>query len=276
MDPGPAPPLPWPAMTTPPPATSVAGDWLTVNRVNWDGRVPVHVDSAFYDLPGFVEGRNSLRDFEVEEVGDVRGRSLLHLQCHIGLDTLSWARLGAEVTGLDFSVPALEVARDLAGRTGTAASSRFVTSDVYEAVTALDGRGPFDIVYTGLGALCWLPDLPRWARTVARLLAPGGFLHLTEFHPFSDVLGEDGRTVEEDYFARGPLVFDYPHTYTDGEELPAPRSVQWQHGLGDVVTALAGAGLRLEFLHERDGGHFRFPEGTGAPQVYSLQARKPE
>ncbi|MER7706726.1 methyltransferase [Kitasatospora sp. NPDC097605] len=263
-------------------------DWLAANRANWDGRVPVHVASDFYDVPGFVEGKESLRDFELAEVGEVSGKSLLHLQCHFGQDTLSWARHGATVTGLDFSRPAVETATELAGRIGMD-SARFVVSDVYEAVAALDGQR-FDIVYTGLGALCWLPDLTRWARTVASLLAPGGFLYLAEFHPFGDILAEDGRTVEYDYFHAEGRVWDEPGTYTDGEvasTVPAV-TVDWQHGIGEVVSALVAAGLRIEFLHEHDftvfarfpvlehDGVFRLPEGQPrVPLMYSLRASRP-
>ncbi|MEV0425103.1 class I SAM-dependent methyltransferase [Micromonospora sp. NPDC050495] len=148
-----------------------AADWRTANRANWDERVPIHVAGPFYDLPGFVAGRSTLHDFEVAEVGAVTGKKLLHLQCHIGLDTLSWARRGAVVTGLDFSAPAVAAAEDLAAQIGVT-TARFVTADVYDAVQALDGR-TFDIVYTGFGALCWLPDIDRWARTAADLVAPG-------------------------------------------------------------------------------------------------------
>ncbi|MDK9499500.1 class I SAM-dependent methyltransferase [Streptomyces katrae] len=248
-------------------------DWREANQANWDERVPIHLRSSFYDLPAFVAGRDSLQDFEPDEVGDVSGRSLLHLQCHIGLDTLSWARRGATVTGLDFSGPAVAAAGELAGRIG-ADTARFVTADVYDAVEALGGQ-TFDIVYTGFGALCWLPDITRWARTVADLLTPGGFLYLAEYHPFADVLSEDGQAVEHDYFERGALVFDEPGTYADlGAQTRSNRTVEWLHGIGEVVSALAAAGLRLEFLHEHDHGHFRLPAGLYVPQVYSLRAVK--
>ncbi|MFF8770608.1 class I SAM-dependent methyltransferase [Kitasatospora sp. NPDC015120] len=263
-------------------------DWLAANRANWDGRVPVHVASDFYDVPGFVAGREPLQDFELAEVGDVRGKSLLHLQCHFGQDTLSWARHGAAVTGLDFSRPAVEAATDLAARIGTD-TARFVVSDVYDAVDALGGQR-FDIVYTGRGALCWLPDITRWARTVESLLAPGGFLYLTEFHPFADTLAEDGRTVEYDYFHSEGTVWDEAGTYTDGAMAPtaATVTVEWQHGIGEVVSALVAAGLRVEFLHEHDftlfarfpvlehDGVFRFPAGQPrVPLMYSVRASKP-
>ncbi|GAA4233802.1 class I SAM-dependent methyltransferase [Actinomadura meridiana] len=249
-------------------------DWRAVNRANWDERVPVHSAGAFYDLPGFVAGRDTLRGFEAAEVGDVDGRTLLHLQCHIGLDTLSWARHGAAVTGLDFSEPALETARELAARIGVT-TARFVAADVYDAVHALDAR-TFDIVYTGMGALCWLPDINRWAQTAAALVAPGGFLYVAEFHPVADVLGEDGHTVEHDYFLRDPIVVDEPGSYA-APDVPTTETltIEWRHGVGDVVSAVAAAGLRVEFLHEHDNGHFRLPAGLDVPLVYSLRARKP-
>ncbi len=148
-------------------------DWLVANRASWDARTPIHVASQFYDVEGFVAGRKVLHDFEVEELGHVglTGRRLLHLQCHFGLDTLTWGRLGAEVTGLDFSAPAVLAARDLAARIGVEA--RFVRSDLYDAASALAGE-KFDIVYTGKGALNWLPDIDRWAEVVDTLLAQQG------------------------------------------------------------------------------------------------------
>jgi SAM-dependent methyltransferase len=219
--------------------------------------------------------------------GDVTGKRLVHLQCHVGLDTLSWARRGALVTGLDFSEPAIEAARSLAA--GLAIDASFTVADVYDAVTALGGRR-FDVVYTGTGALVWLPDMTRWARVVAALLAPGGFLYLVEGHPFGQILDDaQGAAVVSDYFDDQPQVEDYPYTYTDGPALRRVRSVQFRHPLGQVVTALAAAGLRIDFLNEHDfdafqryqslerhGGEFRFP--AGRPRVlmmYSLRATRP-
>ncbi len=248
--------------------------WATVNRANWDERVPVHLGGTFYDVPGFVAGAEVLRDFELAEVGEVAGKRLLHLQCHLGLDTLSWARRGAEVTGLDFSEPAVLEAARLAKRIG-ADTARFVASDVYGAVEALGGE-TFDIVYTGMGALNWLPDLARWARTVAALARPGGFVYLAEFHPVAELVAEDGITLVEDYFDRAPAVLDTPGSYADRDAgMASTRTVQWRHGVGDVVSALAGAGLRLEFLHEHAHGHFFLPPGPRVPLVYSLRASRP-
>ncbi|GAA4511368.1 MULTISPECIES: class I SAM-dependent methyltransferase [Nonomuraea] len=260
-------------------------DYLAVNRANWDERVAIHVASDFYDVPGFKAGGDPLRDFEIEEVGDVAGKSLAHLQCHFGLDTLAWARRGAQVCGLDLSEKAVETATALAEECGLEA--RFVAADVYDAPVALGGA--YDIVYTGIGALVWLPDMRRWAEVVAALLKPGGFLYLSEFHPFTDMLDDaEGSTVTFDYFRSDPQIWDEPYTYTGSEELANTTSVQFQHTLGEVVSALAWAGLRIDFLHEHDhtlfrrfgnleahGPVYRLPEGRPRiPLMFSIKASR--
>ncbi len=236
-------------------------DWLRVNRANWDERAVVHASGELYDLAGFRAGRSTLRPFELAEIGDVTGRSLVHLQCHLGQDTLSWARQGAEVTGLDFSAQALGIARGLAAEAGLEDRARFVEADVYEAGKVLDERR-FDIVYTGPGALVWLPDLDRWAAVAASLVADGGFVYLAEYHPLTGMLGVDGRTLERDYFDRRPMVVDEGSGYAGRAALENRLSVQWHHTLGEIVTALAGAGLRIEFLHEHPAAH-----GPGLPAL---------
>ncbi len=268
-------------------------DWHDANRARWDERVPIHVASDYYDLDAFRAGRDALPAFEVAEVGDVTGKTLLHLQCHIGLDTLSWARHGAaQVVGLDFSEPAVEAARGLAGSLGLGPDrAAFVTADVYDAQAAVPDSA-YDIVYTGVGALNWLPDIDRWAETAASLVAPGGFLYFAEFHPLTDSMdAETGSVVTDDYFSRDAWVDAPPGTYAD---LDAPtvhnRSVEWQHPVGRVVTALVAAGLRIEFLHEHDSapvrrfgtlerhadGRFRFPAGRPRiPLMYSVKASRP-
>jgi SAM-dependent methyltransferase len=271
------------------PGEAAGVDWLGLNRANWDDRVPVHLASEFYDLAGFRAGQDSLRPFELAEVGDVSGKRLLHLQCHIGLDTLSWARHGVLASGLDFSVPAIEAARSLAAELGIPAS--FVVSDVYGAVAALEGQR-FDIVYASIGSLVWLPDIPRWAQTVAALLAPGGFLYLVDGHPFAQILdGATGTVVTDDYFDDAPQVNDWRWSYT-GRSTPLAhqRSVQFQHTVGQMVTAIAEAGLHIEFLHEHDfdnwqrfdslqlqaDGNYRLPPGRPRiPMLLSLRASRP-
>ncbi|MER5768052.1 class I SAM-dependent methyltransferase [Streptomyces sp. NPDC001985] len=268
-------------------------DWREANRANWNERVPIHLASDFYELDAFRAGKEALRDFEIAEVGDVTGRTLLHLQCHFGQDTLSWARRGAaRVVGLDFSEPAVEAARGLAADLGMGPDrAAFVAADVYDAVAAVPDDA-YDIVYTGSGALCWLPDIRRWAETAAALVAPGGFLYLAEFHPITDTLDDEtGSRIVHDYFSRDAWVEETPGTYTGtGDELVSARTVEWQHPLGEVVSALCAAGLRLEFLHEREvslfprfenfvrdaDGYYRRPQGLPrVPQMYSLKATRP-
>jgi SAM-dependent methyltransferase len=258
-----------------------------LNRAFWDERVPIHTKSDFYDVDGFLAGASALRPFEPEELGDVQGLSLVHLQCHFGLDTLSWARLGAQVTGLDFSAPAMEAAAELTRRAGLQAD--WVTSDVMRAGEALGGRR-FDVVYTGLGALNWLDDIERWADVVTGLVAPGGRLYLVEFHPITEVFADETLAVENDYFHEGAR--DWPEEEGSYAELEAPTehnaTEEFAHTLGEVVSAIAARDLPIEFLHEHDytlfprwpnlrrekGGIYRFPPGTPSlPLMYSLVAR---
>ena len=253
----------------------------------------MHVAGDFYDLEGFRAGDEPLRDFELAEVGDVTGKSLVHLQCHIGTDTLGWARHGAErVVGLDFSGAAVRAARDLAAEEGWPQErAAFVEADVHQAASALP-EDSYDIVYTGVGALCWLPGIDRWAQVAASLVAPGGFLYLAEFHPLTDVLDDrTGTQIVHDYFCRQAQVEEAPGTYADSQ---APtvhdRNVQWHHPLGDVVSALAAQGLRVDFLHEHEvslfarfetferaeDGTYRFPSSfPRVPLMYSLRASRP-
>jgi SAM-dependent methyltransferase len=226
-------------------------------------------------------------------LGDVRGVELVHLQCHIGTDTLSLARLGAKVTGLDFSAPALEVARALAS--GCGADIDYVEADLYEAVAAL-GQARFDVAYTGIGALCWLPSIERWADIVSRLLKPGGRLFIREAHPMlwtlSDPRPDELLVVQYPYFetAQG-TEFIEPKTYVEHDhELSSPRFINFNHGIGQILTAVMGAGLRLTAFEEHqsipwdpfgaagyqgDDGEYRLreqPERMAAS--YTLQAIK--
>lgn len=260
-------------------------DWHIWNHEWWDERVPTHLRSDFYNVDGFVAGGSTLRGGEVEELGPVDGLTLLHLQCHIGLDTLSWARRGARVTGLDFSGPAIRAARAIAERAQLAAE--FVEADVYAASEALNGRR-FDVIYTGRGALCWLPDIQRWAGEIASLASDSGRLYLVEMHPITEALGDDELTFEYPYFQGNPMFFEETGTYADrAAPTQHNRSAQWLHGLGDVVSALAGAGFRIDFLHEHDytvfqrwpflerrkDGTYALPAGMSSlPLMYSLAA----
>jgi SAM-dependent methyltransferase len=233
-------------------------DYRELNRANWDERAPAHAASPGYDVQRFVDDPEHLSGvvrFDLPRLGDVRGLRGIHLQCHIGTDTLSLTRLGATMTGLDFSGPALAEAADLARRTGAVLDLH--QADVYDAVEVA-GAGAFDLVYTGIGALCWLPDIRRWAEVVAGLLRPGGRLFLREGHPMLWALAEpsgDGRVVVEfPYFERPePLVWDDASTYVETDVVLASTVThEWNHGLGELVTALLAVGFELTALEEHD------------------------
>jgi SAM-dependent methyltransferase len=225
----------------------------------WDERAPAHAASPEYGFQRYVDDPQHLSDvvrFDRPRLGDVAGLRGVHLQCHLGTDTLSLARLGATMTGLDFSAAALDQARDLARRAGPAVE--YVQSDVYDAVDALGGPGGFDLVYTGIGALCWLPDIRRWAQTVAALLRPGGRLFLREGHPVLWAVADprpDGLLVlEHPYVERAePTIWDDDATYvTTDATFRHTRNAEWNHGLGEQVTALLDAGLTIDGLEEHD------------------------
>jgi SAM-dependent methyltransferase len=232
-------------------------DYLDVNRTNWDERAAVHAASPEYGLDRFVADPAFLSDvvtFDRPRLGSLDGRRVVHLQCHIGHDTLSLSRLGAaSVTGLDFSAPAIDEARRFVAAAG-APGVQFVQSDVYHAREVLDGE--FDLVYTGVGALYWLPDIKRWARTVRSLLRPGGRLHLREGHPVLWSLDydrdDDLIALQTTYFEQPePMVFDEPYTYvTTDHQFQATVTHEWNHGIGEIVTALLEAGLTLTLLVE--------------------------
>jgi SAM-dependent methyltransferase len=227
--------------------------YLEANRGWWDAVVPIHEASRDYDREGFLRGEKPLCPVELEELGPlVAGRSLLHLQCHFGMDTLNWARLGARVTGLDFAPRAIEAARRLSEESGI--RGRFVASDVYDAAGALEGER-FEIVYTGIGALTWLPDIARWARVVADCLEDGGRLYVYEMHPLLGALDyeepQQRLLVRFPYFVQHePIPNDESTTYVDGPPLEITRNYNWNHSLGEIVSCLVEAGLRIDFLHE--------------------------
>jgi SAM-dependent methyltransferase len=232
-------------------------DYRTVNRANWDERVPAHVASPDYQVERFAEDPGHLSKvvrFDLPRLGDIAGARGVHLQCHIGTDTVSLARLGASMTGLDFSAPAVERAQELARRIG--ADATFVQAEVYDAVDVL-GRDAFDLVFTGIGALCWLPDIHRWAATVGGLLRPGGRLFLREGHPMLwtlDDRDDDLLLVRYPYVETAePLVFDEPGTYVQTDaEFQHNVTHSWNHGLGEIMTALIDAGLQITAFEEHD------------------------
>ncbi len=258
----------------------VANDYVAVNRANWNSRVPFH--ERGYGLDAFRADPTHLSNvvrFDLTKLGDVAGLAGVHLQCHIGTDTLSLARLGAHMTGLDFSAPALEVARRLAADCG--ATIAYVESELDSAVEAL-GRARFDFVYTGIGALCWLPDIRRWATIVSALLKPGGHLFMREGHPMVFSLctpRPDGLVVVDyPYFEiGGGTTFTETKTYVEHEgELASPTMISFNHGLAEIISALMDAGLTLTALQEHQSAPWDFLAGATAVDArgeYQLRDR---
>lgn len=271
--------------------------WRAVNRAHWDESVAIHLAPGGHDLTRLRAGRGRLDAIAEAELGPVAGLRLLHLQCHVGTDTLALAQRGALVTGLDFSAPAVAAARALAEELGLPGRARFVEADLYDAPAALPEPASFDRVFVTWGALAWLPDLAGWARVAAGFLAPGGRLYLAEAHPAALVLddraaaagGRPGWLVP--YFSRDPVVLDEAEDYVNpAARLAAAHTVTWMHPLAEVVGALRGAGLALDWLHEhprvpwrmfrcleRDAdGLWAWPDRPWLPLAYSLSAVRTE
>jgi SAM-dependent methyltransferase len=279
------------------PAARIGGvdDYRALNLANWDERAPAHAASPGYALDRFRDDPNHLATtvrFDRPLLGDVSGLRGLHLQCHIGTDTLSLHRLGARMSGLDFSGSSLAEARALAASVG--AEIDYVQADAYEAVERF-GAGQFDLLYTGVGALCWLPDIARWGRLVADLLAPGGRLFLREGHPALWAIGDrysDGLVLDYPYFeTQEPLVLEEEGTYVPTDVgFVHNRTASWNHGIGEIITAVLDAGLRLtQFVEHRsvpwealpgamtlgEDEEWRLTEGPDRlPLTYTLQAVK--
>jgi SAM-dependent methyltransferase len=227
-------------------------DYLKANLASWDEAVGLHVGSELYDVTGFKAGKTSLSEIELGELGPLvgEGTTLLHLQCHFGLDTLSWARRGAVVTGVDFSGEGIR----MAGEVGLSSRATFVQSDVESLPDSLSGS--FDIVFTSWGALIWLGDLERWAEVIDHFLRPGGTLYVAEFHPYALLLADDSTPgslrVGYPYFQYGvPQRFDEDGDYAVPDAKPEHTvTFEWLHGFGEILDPLLRRGLRLDFLHE--------------------------
>ncbi len=263
------------------------------NRDFWNAVVPLHTSSDFYNLEAFKAGATSLLPIELEELGNVDGKTLLHLQCHFGMDTLSWARSGASVTGVDFSDQAIDRARSLAKEVGL--DAQFICSDIYDLPNKLTGQ--FEIVFTSYGVLCWLPDINRWATVVAHFLQPGGTFYIVDGHPMTRVFSSDQRAksvtdlkVSTSYFTQEPAISEVDGSYADSaEKIPPKKLLTWNHSLGDILSALIQAGLTIEFLHEFPVMHWapfpflkqgedhlwHLPQGDPQlPLLFSLRATK--
>ncbi len=255
------------------------------NRLAWNERAKLHVGSKFYDVEGFMRGKNTLTAVELELLGRVEDTDVLHLQCHFGMDTLSLVRSGARATGLDLSDESIRQAVALSERSGLHAE--WVVSNVLDPRPDLDGR--FDTVFTSFGTIGWLPDVKTWATNIERYLRPGGRLVFVEFHPVVWMFDNDFERVSYSYFNREPIVEEEIGSYADRNSQSKLMSHTWNHSLQDVLSAILNAGLRVERFVELDGsphnafqrtvrgsdGLFRIEGMEGKlPMVYGLTAVK--
>ena len=271
-------------------------EWRARNRANWDERVAIHVKSrAMYNQAALRAGTAQPEPLSAAVLGPMAGQRILHLQCHFGMDSLGLAQHGAEIVGVDFSRPAIDHARVLAAELGLTDRARFVVSDVYETASALPEPASFDRVFVSWGALCWLPDMPGWAKVVAHFLKPGGWLALAEAHPAAYVFDSTKKTPDGmpgwfvPYLGREPLIDDRTADYADPDAvLKNTRTHEWVHPIADILTGLIGAGLRLDRFQEHDTvrwpmfdclvpdgtGAYRWPDKPWLPLSYSLRASK--
>lgn len=269
--------------------------WRELNRANWNERVAIHLRSKFYDIDRLRTGTATLYPIEAAELGAVAGLDVLHLQCHFGFDSLVLARSGARVTGLDFSAPAIEAAQMLARELGLAGRTRFVEADLYDAPAAIGADQLFDRVFVTWGALSWLPDIARWADIVAGFLRPGGRLYLAEGHPTAALFNADAApeqrpiTFFAPYFGTSGITSNDPTDYADPDaRLVNAQTVDFFHTMGDIVTAIARAGLTIDYLHEHAAvpwqmfaglvedhqGLFHWPGPQWLPLSFSISAHK--
>ena len=261
-------------------------DYFKANQALWDAKTPVHIESEFYDIPGFLAGNSTLREVELNEVGEVRGKTLLHLQCHFGLDTLSWAREGAIVTGVDFSQKAIAKAREMASEVNIEAE--FVEANIYDLPEILLDK-KFDIVFTSYGTIGWLPDLDRWAHVINHFLSPGGTFYIVDFHPFIWMYDYDLQKIEYPYFNAGVIAEENEGTYADPNAPIKLAEYGWNHPSSEVINSLINQGLEIEFLNEfpyttwncfknlKEIGKHKYVFkhlGHKIPYMFSIRARK--
>ncbi len=261
-------------------------NYKEINKAQWNQRVEPHLESEFYDMQGFLAGKNSLNDTELNLLGSVSGKRILHLQCHFGQDTISLARMGASTVGADISDQAIDKARDLARTLN--ADATFVCCDLFDLPQHLEGQ--FDLVYTSYGTIGWLPDLDRWAAVIHHFLKPGGKFVFVEFHPVVWMFDDDFQQVGYRYFKSEPIVETTNGTYADREAPIRTTSVSWNHGMAEVITSLLKQGIQLQDLQEYDfsnyncfahteefePGKFRIKHlGNFIPMMYSIVGVKP-
>lgn len=218
--------------------------YLKANKKWWNNVTPIHSSSKLYDLTGFKKGKSHLDSVELE-LGNVKGKELLHLMCHFGMGTLSWARLGANATGVDLSDSSIKLAKKLSKEIRTPA--KFICSDIYDLPKVLNKK--YDIIFTSYGVLCWLSNIKKWAKLVNHFLKPGGTFYIAEVHPFTNILSCDFKLFYK-YFKKGPYIDDSSGTYTDWEAPVKGITYEWSYTISDVINALIDEGLKIEFVKE--------------------------
>ncbi len=223
-------------------------NYKEINRSLWNNKTDVHINSEFYDNKTFLEGRNSLNSIELELLGDIKGKSILHLQCHFGQDTISLNRLGANVTGIDLSNKAIERAKELAAK--TTSDAKFICCDIYDLPKYLDDE--FDIVFTSYGTIGWLPDIDKWAKIVSKFLKPNGKFVFVEFHPLVWMFDDNFAKIKYNYFNDGPIVETEKGTYADTNAPLINKSVSWNHSISEVINSLLQNGLEINSMQEFD------------------------
>lgn len=223
-------------------------NYIEVNRQSWNNRTDTHLKSEFYDLDSFLKGRTSLNDIELKLLGNLQGKSILHLQCHFGQDSISLSRLGATVTGIDLSDKAIENAKQIAKKTN--ANATFICCDVYDLPNYLNKQ--FDIVFTSYGTIGWLPDLDKWAKIIATFLKPNGKFVFVEFHPVVWMFDDNFEKIGYRYFNSGAIIETETGTYADKTADIRQEYVMWNHGLSEVINSLIKNGLEIKTLDEFD------------------------
>lgn len=260
-------------------------NYIAINRQSWNKKTDIHLNSEFYDMDSFRKGNTSLNDIELELLGDLQGKSVLHLQCHFGQDTISLSRLGAKVVGVDLSDNAIDNARKIAAE--MQAEATFICCDLYALPGYLDQQ--FDVVFTSYGTIGWLPDLGKWAQVVSRFLKPGGTFVFVEFHPVVWMFDDNFEQIGYNYFNSGAVVETYEGTYADRDADLQAEYVMWNHSISEVVNSLIRNGLEINLLDEFDYSPYNCFRKTveiapkkyriahldnKIPMVYSIRATK--
>ncbi|QIG89609.1 class I SAM-dependent methyltransferase [Chryseobacterium sp. POL2] len=223
-------------------------NYIEINKASWNNRLDTHLKSEFYNLKGFLKGESSLNPIELELLGHLQGKSILHLQCHFGQDTISLSRLGAKVTGVDLSDKAIESAREIAKQSNS--DAKFICCDLYNLENYLDQQ--FDIVFTSYGTIMWLPDLDKWGNLISKFLKPNGKFVMVEFHPLVWMFDDDFTKVAYNYFNVAPIVETENGTYADKNASISQSYVTWNHSMSEVVSSLLKNGLTLSDFQEYD------------------------